>query len=94
MYLPSHLTKSSMQHNFIFLKRSTVSFNWAIGLMSRVFANRTGDQGSHPGHVIPKTQKVVLDAALLNNQHYNVQIKSKLKQYRERSGTLPNTLVQ
>ena len=40
--------------------------NWAIGLMSRVFANDPGDQGSFPGRVIPKTQKIVLDAILLN----------------------------
>ena len=29
----------------------------AIGLMSRVFANGLGDQGSIPGWAIPKTQK-------------------------------------
>ena len=43
--------------------------------MSRVFANDPGDQGSIPGRVIPKTQKMVLDAALLNTQHYEVRIK-------------------
>ena len=37
-----------------------------IGLMSRVFANGPEDQGSIPGQVIPKTQKMVLDATLLN----------------------------
>ena len=37
-----------------------------IGLMSRVFANGPGDRGSIPGRVMPKTQKMVLDAALLN----------------------------
>ena len=31
--------------------------NWAIGLISRVFTNDPGDQGSIPGQVIPKTQK-------------------------------------
>ena len=34
--------------------------------MIRVFANVPGDLGSIPGHVIPKTQKMVLDATLLN----------------------------
>ena len=29
-----------------------------IGQMSRVFANDLGDQGSTPGRVIPKTQKI------------------------------------
>ena len=38
--------------------------------MSRVFANGLGDQGSIPGRVIPKTQKMVIDAALLNTQNY------------------------
>ena len=55
----------------------------AIGLMSRVFANVLGDRGSIPGRVIPKTQKMVLDAALLSNQHYKVMIKGKLEQSRE-----------
>ncbi len=31
-----------------------------------------------PGRVIPKTQKMLLDAALLNTQHYKVKIKSKV----------------
>ena len=39
----------------------------AISLMSRVFG--LGDQGSIPGWLIPKTQKMVLDTALLNTQH-------------------------
>ena len=54
--------------------------NRAIGLMSRVFANGPRDQGSIPGRVIPKTQKMVLDDALLNTQHYKVQIKGKVEQ--------------
>ena len=45
--------------------------------MSRVFANGLGR--SIPGRVIPKTQKMVLDAALLNTQHYKVKIKSKVE---------------
>ena len=35
------------------------------------------NQGSIPDQVIPKTQKMVLDAALLNTQHYKVRIKVK-----------------
>ena len=49
----------------------------AIGLMSRVFANGPEDRGSVLGRVIPKTQKMVLDTALLNTQHYKVGIKGK-----------------
>ena len=41
----------------------------------RVFANGPGDSGSIPGRVIPKTQKMLLDAALLNTQHNKVRIK-------------------
>ena len=40
--------------------------------MSRVFAYGPGDWGSIPGKVIPKTQKMVLDASLLNTQYYKV----------------------
>ena len=41
------------------------------------------DRGSIPGRVIPKTQKMVLDAALLNYQHYKVKIKGKVEQSRK-----------
>ena len=61
--------------------------------MVRVFANDPGGLGSIPGRVIPKTQKMVLDAALLNTQHYKVCIKGKVEQSREWSSTLPYTLV-
>ena len=65
----------------------------AIGLMSRVFANDPVHRGSIPGRVIPKTQKLVLDAAMLNTQQYKVWIKSKVEQSREWSCALPNTSV-
>ena len=45
--------------------------------MVRVFANGLEDLGPIPGRVIPKTQKMVLDASSLNTQHYKVRIKSK-----------------
>ena len=64
-----------------------------IGLAVRVFANGSGDLGSIPGRVIPKTQKMVLDASLLNTQHYKVRIKGKVEQSWERSSALPYTLV-
>ena len=54
-----------------------------IGLAVRVFANGPGDLGSVPGRVIPKSQKMVLDASLLNTQHYKVRIKGKVEQSRE-----------
>ena len=61
--------------------------------MSRVFANGPEDWDSIPGQVIPKTQKMVIDAALLNTHHYKVRIKGKVKQPREWSSTLPYTSV-
>ena len=62
-----------------------------IGQMSRVFTNGLVDQGSIPGRVIPKTQKMVLNATLLNTQHYKVEIKGKVGQSRECSSALHNT---
>ena len=61
--------------------------------MVRVFANGPEDQGSITGRVIPKTQKMVLDASLLNTQHYKVRIKGKVEQSREWISVLPYTLV-
>ena len=62
--------------------------------MSRVFANGPGDQGSILGPVIPKTQKMVFEAALLNTQHYKVQIKGKEEQSREMCSALSYTSVK
>ena len=56
--------------------------------MNSVFANGLGDWGSILGQVIPKTQKMVLDATLLNTQHYKVRIKGKVVKSRERSSAL------
>ena len=58
--------------------------------MSRVFAIAPGDRGS-----IPRSshKKMVLDAALLNTQHYKVRIKDKVEQSREWSSTLLYTSV-
>ena len=61
--------------------------------MSRVFASGPEDQDSIPGQAIPKIQKMVLDGALLNTQHYKVRIKGKVEQSREWSNALPYTLV-
>ena len=50
----------------------------SIGQAVQVFTNDPGNQGLIPGWVIPKTQKMVLDASLLNTQHYKVWIKGKV----------------
>ena len=61
--------------------------------MVRVFANGLVDRGSITGQVIlkkeekkkkKKKKKKVLDAALLSPQHYNICIKGKVEQSRER----------
>ena len=61
--------------------------------MGKVFAIGPGDLGSIPGHVIPKTLKMVLDISLLNTQLYKVRIKGKVERPRERSCALPYSSV-
>ena len=61
--------------------------------MGKVFANGPGDQGSIPGQLIPKTQNMVHDTALLNTQQYKERIKGKVEQSREWSSALPYILV-
>ena len=56
--------------------------------MSRMFTNGLGDWDSIPGRVRPKTQKTVLDAALLNTQHCKVRIKGKVQRSWEWSSAL------
>ena len=69
------------------------SNNQVTGLKSRVFANNLGDRGSIPGRAIPKTQKMVLDSALLSTQHFKVRIKGKVVQSWEWSSVLPYSSV-
>ena len=47
--------------------------------MVRVFPNGSRGLALIPGRVIPKAQNMVLDASLLNTQHYKERIKSKVK---------------
>ena len=59
--------------------------------MVRVFANNPGDLGSISGQVIPKTKKMVLEASLLNTQHYKVQINGKWSNQWKGVVTFPTT---
>ena len=64
----------------------TVKLNYAPNkntsfFLLQVFGNGSGDRGSIPGRVIPKTQKKVLDSALFSTQHYKVRIKFKVEQW-------------
>ena len=56
-------------------------------LVGRVSANGPGDLSLIPGHVIPKTLKMVLDTSLINTQQYKVRIKGKVEQSWERSSS-------
>ena len=58
-----------------------------------LFNKGPGDRGSIPGQVIPKTQKMALDASLPNTQQYKVGIEGKVEQSRERNNALLYTSV-
>ena len=79
--------------SFSALQNNLDSFNRLIGLEGRVLANGPRDLGLNPGRVIPKTLRMLLDISLLNTQHYEVDIKGKVEQSRERSSALPYTSV-
>ena len=51
-----------------------------FGIMVRVFANGPRAWSSILGQVLPNTQNIVLDASLLNSQHYKVCIKGIVEQ--------------
>ena len=66
---------------------------WGTIQIIRNKLNAPRDRGSILDRVIPKTQKMLLDAALLNAQHYKVRIKGIIKQSREKSSALLYTSV-
>ena len=74
-----------IRRNYYLCSLFSLKYCISISLMSKVFANGTGDRGSILRWVIPKTQKMVLVATLFNTQHYKVQIKSKVEESREMS---------
>ena len=45
--------------------------------MGRVFPNSPGDRGSIPGRVLTMTQKMIINAFLLNTQPFKIRIKGK-----------------
>ena len=65
--------------------------NRSISLEIRRLTNSSKDQGFNPWFSHTKDQKIVLDASLLNTQHYKVWIMGKVEQSRERSSALPYT---
>ena len=62
-------------------KGKSMNYTCILSLAKRVECLTMAWQtwGSIPGQVIQKTQKVVLDASLLNTQHYKVCIKGKVE---------------
>ena len=71
----------SFSLSVLILSRFSSSFpSVAVGLMSRVINNGPGDLVSVPNLHTKDKKKMVLDAALLNTQHYKVRIKCKVAQ--------------
>ena len=58
--------------------------------VDRMFASCPGDRSSVTVRVIPKIQKMVLDASLLNTQHYKVIIKGNLSYPGKEIGPSPS----
>ena len=85
--------QSIMEYNFKYSDLILTIYKQVLGRMSWVFPNGLGDTRSTPGRVILKTQKTVLDTALLYTQHYKLWVKGKVEQSREWSGALTYTSV-
>ena len=62
-----------------------------IIVINSMFINGPGGWDSISGRVISKTQKMVLDASLVNTQHFMVRIKGKLEESRETCSAHPYT---
>ena len=80
---------NSVPLSLIKLALITCCLYLTMGLMCRMFTNGLWDWGSIPGWVIPKTQKMVLDAGLFNTQYYKLWIKDKVDQSRQWSSAHP-----
>ena len=74
-HIDTHTHTHTYIHTYIYIYIYIYIYDQLIGLVDRVFANGLGDQGLIPGHVIPKTFKIVLDTYLLNTRQYKVHIK-------------------
>ena len=83
----NHFTKRKQMSSNLFKNKVTYV------QVGRECTNGPEDRGSIPGRVIPKTQKMVLDIALLSTQQYKVRIKGKVEKSRERGSPLPYTSV-
>ena len=93
IYCETHTHIHTHTYIFIYEKGNSDKNMVLIGQVGGVFANGPGDLGSIPGRVLPKTLKMGLDTSLLHTQQYKVCIKGKVEKSRERSSTLPYTMV-
>ena len=85
-----HLNIPKKQKQEEKVKRSTITKNtghWHNGLECSPMARETWVQSQVESY--QRLKKMVLDATLLNIQHYKVRIKCKVGQSRERSSALP-----
>ena len=92
----------TVKHHVNLPRFINIACNWVILSLSLFFkyshwlkceANGLRDRGSVLGRVIPKTPKMVFDAALFNTQHYKVMITGKVEKSWEWSSTIPYTSV-
>ena len=93
---PIYIEKKTTRKPAIIHKENKIRSNpihRTFDLIYRVFASGWEDRGSILGRVMPKTQEMVLDAALLSIQHHIVRIKGKMEQSWEWTGALPYTSV-
>ena len=86
---PNYIFNTPKHFNCTFLFVYYYLFD--IGIMVRVFVNAPGDLGLISGRSHTKNLKMVLDASLLNTQHFKVRIEGKVEQSMERSSALPYT---
>ena len=98
----SHFQMERATKRFIFFKELFFVLTYVyvsnLLLSSKIIrrtcrANCPWNWGSILGRVIPKIQKMILEATLLNTHHYKVRIEGKVEQSRLWSSTLPYTSV-
>ena len=73
-----HCYNRSINHHVIYNNEQCIFFVFLwFSVRKFCLIYDPGDRSSVPGRVIHKTQKMVLDASLLNTQHYKVRIRGK-----------------
>ena len=73
-----YITESKFQ---IFMPFLCILLYRPIGIMVKVFTNGLGVWDSIPSQIIPKTQKMVIDASLLNSHYLGMVIFKVFQKY-------------